>query len=184
MRRVASKRGGLAREQDEVDQPYADGMLDAINGGIMIVAEYVGDEAASSGIARGELVGVLKSSRLGPHRCFRGVLGDTTIAIDARYQNMKLGQLLFTEFFRILTTDEFAHVQRVELIARESNRFALAMYEKVGFRVQTKLHARIVSGMPLQTGNGEDFTLKFESDIVMVYFNPTFSIEALKRRFV
>jgi ribosomal protein S18 acetylase RimI-like enzyme len=187
MRRVAQQRGTLAREVDEVTREYTDGMLAAMDGGLIIVAEFIGgaNETTDNSLPRGTVVGVLKSSRLGPHRCFRGVLGDTTIAIRSEYQNKKLGQLMFAEYFRLLATEaEFAHVLRVELIARESNRFALAMYEKCGFRVQTKLHSRIVSGMALNyTENGADFDLHFEADIVMVWFNPAFKLEALKQQF-
>lgn len=185
MRAVARQRGTLAREVDEVTRDYTDGMLAAIDGGLMVIAELEVKDAGASHLPRGTLVGVLKSSRLGPHRCFRGVLSDTTIAVRAAYQNRKLGQLMFAEYFRRLTTEpEFAHVLRVELIARESNRFALAMYEKVGFRVQAKLHSRIVSGMPLDhAADGEDFELKFEADIMFVWFNPAFKLEALKQQF-
>lgn len=174
---------GLARESDEVDFVYTDGLLDSVNGGLILVAEFVFSSAALTAPAPPQLIGVLKTSRLGPHRCFRGVLGDTTIAIHPEWQNRKIGQHLFDRFFTILTSKEFSHVRRVELIGRESNRHAIEMYRKVGFQIQTRLHSRIVSGMPLKTDN-TDFTLQFESDIMMCWFNPAFDMDALKQQFV
>lgn len=228
MRHVASQRGGLAREVDEVTEAYIDGMMDAIeSGGIMLLAVAAagseaavtataaltgGDASASAAAsfppaAPATIIAVLKASRIGPHRCFRSVLSDCTLAVLPPFQNRKLGQHLFSSLFAHLASPPFRHVQRLELIARESNRHALGMYAKVGFNVQAKLCRRIVSGMPLHLAASSsssstssaavavpassassatvasDFSLQFESDIVMVWFNPAFDLEALKDQF-
>jgi ribosomal protein S18 acetylase RimI-like enzyme len=265
MRHVARQRGGLAREEDEVTESYVAGMMDALQGGVMLLveAETGAHEAAVAAASSGAgvwsspansadspspsvpsssriLIGVLKSSRLGPHRCFRHVLSDCTLAIHPAWQRKGLGQQLFSALFERLT-QHFPHVLRVELIARQSNAHALAMYEKVGFRLNARLASRIVSGMPLYE-SGKEYTvderqrmhseavehsvrhsaecplsprsvtpyaaapwphaasscgaaaspapqvssssfLRFESDVMMVWFNPAFDMRALEAQF-
>lgn len=130
MSAVAVGRGGLAREADEVDRAYTDDMLaSALNGGIMMLAEYT-DPSDPAAVPR--VIAELKMARLGPHRSFRSSLTDTTMAVHPDFQGKKIGQHLFSRVFEHLTgTSEFAHIRRVELIARASNRGAHLMYEKV-----------------------------------------------------
>jgi len=125
------------------------------------------------------------------------------LAVHPNWQRRGIAQHLFAALFARLAEPTMAHVLRVELVARESNRHAVAMYERVGFRVNARLHGRIVTGMPLhlqsnskaqehpppqQDSNPEPSTcdvasLRFESDIVMVWFNPAFDERALAAQF-
>jgi ribosomal protein S18 acetylase RimI-like enzyme len=40
-------------------------------------------------------------------------------------------------------TEEYPHIKRVELIARESNEEAIRFYESLGFSVEGKMKSRI-----------------------------------------
>jgi ribosomal protein S18 acetylase RimI-like enzyme len=234
---AATQRGGLAREVDEVSDEYVRAMIDALEGGVMILAMAVPGSSAvpesdpcspaslspspppsssspsSSSSCCFEvsltascghvLVGVLKVSPMGPHRCFRHVLTDCTLAVHPHWQRRGIAQHLFAALFARLAEPTMAHVLRVELVARETNRHAVAMYERVGFRVNARLHGRIVTGMPLhlqrnakeqeQQPSQQDSppelptcdvaSLRFESDIVMVWFNPAFDERALAAQF-
>lgn len=66
------------------------------------------------------------------------------IAVHPEAQGRGVGRLLFTRLLGIVARDSPAIV-RVELIARESNAHAIALYESVGFRREGRFEARVRS---------------------------------------
>ena len=148
-RKVASEPGGLARLVDEVDELYVAGFLSAaLERGLSFVAEVDGD-----------LVGEIHAYAPGIF-CFGHVYGDLTIAVDPAAQGAGVGRRLFERFMQVVH-DERPDVQRVELIARESNLRAIQFYESLGFVREGVFHNRI-----------RNLDGSFESDIPMAWGRP------------
>lgn len=82
-------------------------------------------------------------------------MGDLTIGVTPSHQGKGVGKRLFTKFMTIVM-DDMKDIEKVELIARESNIKAINFYEKIGFVVEGKLRNKI---------RGVDGTL--EKDIIM-----------------
>lgn len=148
-RAVAATAGGLARAQAEITDEYVAHFLHkAQTSGIILVAR------PQDG---GPLLGEIHSYALGP-RVFAHVLGELTIAVHPAAQGQGIGKALFTELLRRVEQAR-PDILRVELIARESNRKAIAFYQKLGFQIEGRLVNRIRSA----DGNG------FEADIPMAW---------------
>ena len=148
-RAVAATEGGLARTQAEITDEYV---------------AYFLRHAQLSGyclLARAEKgsppIGEIHTYALGP-RVFAHVLGELTIAVHPAYQGRGVGKALFIELLHRVETER-PDILRVELIARESNRKAIAFYQKLGFQIEGRLERRIHS----TDGNG------FEADIPMAW---------------
>lgn len=130
-RRVAAVEGGLARASDEIDSDYvANFMSKSEKTGIEIVAKS------------GErIVGEIHAYAIGP-RAFAHVLGELTIAVDPEFQGAGVGRKIFEELLRRVREGR-PDITRVELIARESNRKAIAFYLSLGFAPEGRLENRI-----------------------------------------
>jgi ribosomal protein S18 acetylase RimI-like enzyme len=134
-RAVAATEGGLARTQAEITNEYVTYFLQkAQESGIILVARPNVD---------GPIIGEIHSYALGP-RVFAHVLGELTIAVHPDYQGQGVGKALFTELLRRVERER-PDILRVELIARESNRKAIAFYQKLGFQIEGRLANRIRS---------------------------------------
>lgn len=130
---VAALEGGLARTQAEITNEYVTYFLQkAQESGLILVARPNVD---------GPIIGEIHSYALGP-RVFAHVLGELTIAVHPDYQGQGVGKALFTELLRRVK-QERPDILRVELIARESNRKAIAFYQKLGFQIEGRLANRI-----------------------------------------
>ena len=130
-RRVASVPGGLARLEEEVDAAYVAGFLGAaLDRGLSFVAE------TDAGI-----VGEIHAYPPGLF-CFAHVLSELTIAVDPGAQGGGVGRRLFERFMQTVR-DQRPAVQRVELIARESNLRAIQFYESLGFEREGVFRDRI-----------------------------------------
>ncbi len=148
-RKVASVPGGLARLEEEVSEAYVASFLEAaLDRGLSFVAEV-----------EGRLVGEIHAYTLGLY-CFAHVIGDLTIAVDPDAQGGGVGRRLFERFMQAVR-DERPEVQRVELIARESNQRAIQFYETLGFEREGVFRGRI---------RNVDGSL--ESDIPMAWIRP------------
>lgn len=148
-RAVAATEGGLARSQAEITNEYvAHFLAKAQASGIILVARLGLGEPP---------IGEIHCYALGP-RVFAHVLGELTIAVHPAYQGQGIGKALFTELLRRFEREQ-PDILRVELIARESNRKAIAFYQKLGFQIEGRLVNRIRSA----DGNG------FEADIPMAW---------------
>lgn len=133
-RRVAANPGGIARLSNEVDRSYvAQFLSNASDRGLALVAQ---DDD-------GRIIGEIHAYAPDLY-CFSHMLSELTIVVDPAYQCRGIGRQLFERFLHIVTT-KFEHIQRVELIARESNRAAIRFYESLGFQREGKLAGRILN---------------------------------------
>lgn len=147
-RTVAAVEGGLARATDEVTEGYVAGFLErSVSTGIIVVAR----DASS-----GKVIGEIHGYRLEP-RVFAHVLSELTIAVHPDFQGSGIGRRIFTEFMRRVIVER-PDIERVELIARESNSKAIRFYESLGFAIEGRFERRIRS-----VGGG------FEADIPMAW---------------
>lgn len=130
-RRVARVPGGLARLEGEVTFDYVEGFLSSVHDrGLAFIAAN-GDQ----------LVGEIHAYSPGLF-CFSHVLADLTIAVDPVTQGMGVGRKLFERLMSVVAED-LPVIERVELIARESNEKALRFYESLGFQREGVLRGRI-----------------------------------------
>ncbi len=129
---VGQSGGGIARTPDEVTEGYVSGFLDAsLTDGIALVAT----DAARN------IVAEIHAHPLGP-RTFAHVLGDLTIAVHPSWQGQGVGRRIFNELLETVLRD-MPHILRVELVSRETNHRAIAMYESLGFRAEGRMTNRI-----------------------------------------
>ena len=151
---VARTEGGIARGENEITQEYITNFLEkSLSNGLIIVGENPGDE--------NELIAEIHAYKAGI-QVFDHVLGDLTLVVHPDFQRKKLGRTILTIFL-----DEVARnrpdVGKVELIARESNERAIALYQSLGFLIEGRLEMRI------RTPDRH-----YEADIPMGWQNPNF----------
>jgi ribosomal protein S18 acetylase RimI-like enzyme len=148
---VAGSPGGLARAADEVSLDYVQRFVTrALATGVILVARHACDR---------RIVGVVHAGALGP-RAFAHVLGELTIAVHPGHQGQGIGRALLAGLLRTVSR-RHRHVQRVELVARESNRKAIAVYKDLGFREEGRLVGRILGAAG-----------QLEADIPMAWLRP------------
>lgn len=139
-RRTARIPGGLARIEPEITPDYvANFCRRAAETGLQLVA--VDSETD-------QMVAEIHCYKLEPV-AFSHVLGELTIAVDPDYQGNGLGKRIFSLLLQRITTER-PEILRVELIARESNRRAIALYQSLGFRIEGRLEGRIRTGDRLE----------------------------------
>ena len=95
-------------------------------------------------------------------KVFDHVLSDLTLIVHPDFQGKKIGRTIFTIFLEELSINR-PDVGKVELIARESNRKAIDLYQSLGFRIEGRFEMRIKTPAGL-----------FEADIPMGWQNPIF----------
>lgn len=136
--RVARESGGLARQPDEITADYVLHFLSRAQAqGVGLVAEW-----------DGQLVAEIHTYTAGL-RIFAHVLGDLTVAVDASAQGQGLGRRLF-ETLLAEALARFPHVSRVELLVRESNARAIALYERLGLRHEGRFEGRVAGAHGLE----------------------------------
>lgn len=148
-RAVAEVPDGIARTPAEVTGSYVAGFMDrAARDGVAFVCEE-----------GGRIVGEIHASRAGI-AAFAHVLGDLTIAVDPCAQGRGVGRRLFQALLDEVVRN-MAHIERVELFARESNPRARALYASLGFVEEGRLRARVrnAAGAP-------------ETDTIMGWLRP------------
>lgn len=131
-RDVAAIPGGLARLADEITDDYINHFMTcAAERGLQYVAVD----------ATGRVVGEIHAYSPGQF-CFAHVLSDLTVAVHPDHQGQGVGRQLFTRLLDQVS-DEWSHILRIELIARQSNAGAICFYRSLGFEVEGELHERI-----------------------------------------
>ena len=103
---VATQKGGIAREFDEITDDYIKKNLDnALANGKIVVAEV-----------NGQLVGSLHGYKPEP-KVFHHVLSDLTIAVHPDFQGKSIGKQLFSSFLTSVK-NTLSSIARVELFVR------------------------------------------------------------------
>jgi ribosomal protein S18 acetylase RimI-like enzyme len=148
-RQVAQQGGGLARQPEEVTEEYVQNFLSrSLAQGVALVA-----------VDRHQQVVAEIHCYAAGLQIFAHVLGELTIAVDAGVQGQGLGRRLFTALLTVVQ-QQHPQVRRVELLVRESNTRAIALYEKLGFRQEGRLLGRVAGLQGL------------EADIPMAWLAP------------
>ena len=91
------------------------------------------------------------------------MLGDVTIVVHPDFQGRKIGRTILMIFLDEIVRNR-PDIGRVELIARESNEKAIALYQSVGFLIEGRLEMRI------KTAD------HYEADIPMGWQNPNYEL--------
>lgn len=138
--------GGLARNADEITQGYVQSFCtEARKRGIQLLAE-----------AEQKIIAEIHCFSNEP-KAFSHVLSNLTMAVHPQHQGKGIGFQLFSQLLGVVK-NELPHVERIELIVRESNLKAIALYEKLGFCKEGRMEKRIKSATGL-----------FEADILMAW---------------
>ena len=125
---TARGRSGLAREADEIDRAYIDGVLGKSE---VSVTAWAGDLA----------VGDIHAGRLGP-RQFAHDLLDLTVAVRPDFQGQGLGRRLFEALFAAAAALT-PKIERIELFVRAGHVDARRLYERLGFEVEARFKNRV-----------------------------------------
>jgi ribosomal protein S18 acetylase RimI-like enzyme len=151
---VARHEGGIARQESEITEDYIQNILTrSFATGLAIVALHPEDPE--------QLVGAIHAYKPGIHT-FDHVLSDLTVVVHPQFQGRKIGRTLFTIFLEEIGRNRH-DIGRVELITRESNARAIALYQSLGFRIEGRLEMRIRTA-----------GRTYEADIPMGWQNPNF----------
>ena len=151
---VARTEGGIARLEHEITPAYINSFLEkSLKTGLIIVGEDPDNE--------NELVAEIHAYKAGI-QVFDHVLGDLTVVVHPNFQGKKLGRTILTIFLEEVGRNR-PDVGKVELIARESNEKAIALYQSMGFLIEGRMEMRI------KTGDGH-----YKADIPMGWQNPNY----------
>lgn len=147
-REVASRPGGLARSQAEISETYVRSFVEQASClGVLQVARRQGDS---------HVIGEVHAHPPEPS-AFSHVLSNLTLAVTPHYQGLGIGSMLMRALLRQVQHCH-PHIERVELVVRESNRRAIHLYERLGFTREGLFQRRIRS-----VGGG------YEADIPMAW---------------
>lgn len=153
-----SNPGNLTQEEGEITLDYVGWVLkEGLKYGLVLVIEE-----------GGEIVGYLKAftSRF---KCLAHVLTNATMIVHPEWQGKGYGGQLIDAYLREIEAN-MPHILRFELLPHRSNTRAIEFYRKHGFRWESMAFQKIRKPQ----GN-------FDSEVTLVWFNPNFSEEGLKR---
>jgi ribosomal protein S18 acetylase RimI-like enzyme len=151
---VAQTEDGIARNAQEITISYIDYVLErSKKSGLMIVCVHPEDP--------GQLIGEVHGYKQGLS-VFEHVMSELTLVIHPDFQGRKIGKTILAIFLEEIVKNR-ADIGRVELIVRESNRRAIALYQSLGFRIEGRLEMRIKTS-----------TRSYEADIPMGWQNPNY----------
>ena len=153
-----SNPGNLTQEEGEITLDYVAGVLkEGLKYGLVLVIEE-----------GGEIVGYLKAftSRF---KCLAHVLTNATMIVHPEWQGKGYGGQLIDAYLREIEAN-MPHILRFELLPHRSNTRAIEFYKKHGFRWESMAFQKIRKPQ----GN-------FDSEVTLVWFNPNFTEEGLKR---
>lgn len=153
-RSVARTEGGIVRLEHEITDSYIRNFLEkSLATGLIIVGEHPDNPE--------ELIAEIHAYKSGI-QAFAHVLGDLTIVVHPEFQGKKIGRTILTIFLEEIGRNR-PEIGRVELIARESNQKAIALYQSLGFLIEGRLEMRI-----------KTTDQHYEADIPMGWQNPNF----------
>ena len=130
---VAKESGGIARMPNEIDQNYVNEFCEkSIELGAAFVCQ-----------SQNQIIAEIHSYPF-QLSVFSHVLSNLTMVVHPMYQQMGLGKSLMSHLLNHVTQN-MPHIVRIELIARSSNKRAIAMYESLGFKKEGVFKNRILS---------------------------------------
>lgn len=151
---VAGIEGGIARLEQEITNDYVLNFLGkSLSNGLIIVGENPDDA--------NELVAEIHAYKPGI-QVFDHVLSELTMVVHPSFQGKKIGRTILTIFLEEVGRNR-PEIGRVELIARESNEKAIALYQSMGFLIEGRLEMRI-----------RTTERHYEADIPMGWQNPNY----------
>jgi putative acetyltransferase len=151
---IAGQEGGIARLESEITAEYIQGILTkSLASGLMVVALHPDDPE--------QLIGAIHAYKVGL-QVFDHVLSELTLVVHPQFQGKKIGRTLFTIFLEEVGRNR-PDIGRVELITRESNQKAIALYQSLGFLIEGRLEMRVRTTARV-----------YEADIPMAWQNPNF----------
>ena len=151
---VAGMEGGIVRLEHEITSEYVRSFCErSLDTGLIIVAEDPNDADILIGEIHGYKHGI---------EAFDHVLGNLTMVVHPDFQGKRIGRTILTIFLEEIGRSR-PGIGKVELIARESNEKAIALYQSMGFRIEGRLEMRV---------KGADG--HYEADIPMGWENPNF----------
>jgi putative acetyltransferase len=151
---VAKIEGGIARLEREITEAYVENLVQrSLDTGLIIVGEHPDDTD--------RLVACIHAYKPGLS-VFDHVLGDMTIVVHPDFQGRKIGRTILTIFLEEIGSTR-TDIGKVELITRESNTNAIALYQSMGFRIEGRMEMRI-----------RTTDRCYEADIPMGWQNPNY----------
>jgi hypothetical protein len=102
-------------------------------------------------------------------KCLAHVLTDATLMIHPDYQKFGYGAKLFIKFLDTIKNN-MLHIMKFEILPHDSNKFAVQMYEKLGFKMELKNENRI-----------RNYDGNFGSELLMSWINPNFCLAKLNK---
>lgn len=151
---VARNEGGILRLEHEITHDYIRHFYEkSLEAGLIIVGEHPDNPDI--------LIAEIHAYRPGV-KAFDHVLSNLTVVVHPDFQDKKIGRTILTIFLEEVGRN-CPNIGRVELVARESNAKAIALYQSMGFLIEGRLEMRI---------KGSDG--HYEADIPMAWENPNF----------
>jgi ribosomal protein S18 acetylase RimI-like enzyme len=126
---VAKIPGGIARRIEEITTEYVTSFVEkSLHHGLIYVAEHTDKPGLYAEIHayRSDL------------QVFAHILGDLTIVVHPDAQGQGLGKRIFQQLLDEVL-EHHPDILRIELLTRESNKRAIALYQKLGFTIEGKL---------------------------------------------
>lgn len=152
-KRVGLLGGGIAHSWEEINYEYI--------AGFCTKSQMNGVQLITIDSKTNKVIAEIHCYKLDP-KVFSHVLSNLTIVVDPNYQGKGIGKELFDSLLNLVKNDR-PNIMRIELIARESNKKALHLYLKLGFKIEGRMEKRI------RTIDGN-----FEADIPMAWMNPNY----------
>lgn len=153
---VARLEDGIARLEDEITEDYVLNFIQkSLATGLIIVGEDPNDP--------NELIAEIHAYKPGI-KVFDHVFSDLTLVVHPQHHGKKIGRTIFTIFLEEVARNR-ADIGKVELITRESNLRAIALYQSLGFRIEGRLEMRLKTTKDA-----------YEADIPMGWQNPNYEL--------
>ena|SRR5690349_21571504 len=153
---VARLEDGIARLEHEITEDYVLTFIQrSLTTGLIIVGENPNDP--------NELIAEIHAYKPGI-KVFDHVFSDLTLVVHPQHHGKKIGRTIFTIFLEEVARNR-PDIGKVELITRESNLRAIALYQSLGFRIEGRLEMRLKTTKDA-----------YEADIPMGWQNPNYEL--------
>ncbi|MBO9700062.1 MAG: GNAT family N-acetyltransferase [Sporocytophaga sp.] len=123
-------RDGIARLDHEITEDYVKNiLLKSVSQGLIIICEHSDNPD--------ELIAEMHDYTIGIE-LFRHVISEVTICVHPDFQGKKIGHRMMSIFLEEIACNR-PDIGKVELITREGNTRAIALYQSLGFALRAGL---------------------------------------------